>query len=189
MHRKLFKFFLLISLFFPILAIAKVPSWQIIPTESSISFTGKMNNVSTSGKFTKFSGEINFDRDQLKASNVKMVIETSSLTTSYGEIAKTLKNADWFDTKLFPQVVFKASDFTKTSDKTYQAKGTLTIRDKTIPTTLTFTEEEISAKKVKVKGSTQLKRTEFEVGKGEWASTDDVADEVKVDFTIVAISK
>lgn len=179
----------LIIILFPVMGLAAVPQWEIVPQESSITFTGTLNNAQTSGKFKSFSGEIHFDPERLNESNVRIVVDTGSVATSYVDIADTLKTTDWFDIKLFPQAIFQANKFTKTSDKTYQAEGTLTIRDKTLPIVVTFTQEEYSENTVRVKGTTKLKRTQFGVGQGEWSSTSEVADEVIINFAVTAMRK
>ncbi|WP_269570334.1 YceI family protein [Legionella tunisiensis] len=94
-----------------------------------------------------------------------------------------------FNVQMFPKAEFKATEFNKTGDKTYQAIGTLTIRDKSAPVTLTFTAEETSPGMALVQGSTTLKRSTFGVGQGDWASTDEIKDDVKVDFKLVAKKK
>lgn len=165
---------------------AEVASWQIVPAESNITFTATQNDAPVSGEFKKFTGEIYFDPAQLAASKVKITVDMRSVSASYAELVDTLKTADWFNVALYPQAVFVANQFTKTGDKTYQAKGTLTIRDKTQPLTVHFTEEEFTNSEAKVKGSTTIQRNAFGVGQGEWKSTEEVKDEVKVDFVVYA---
>lgn len=164
-------------------------TWQILSNESSITFSATQNNSPVTGKFSNFSGEINFDPAQLSSSNIKIVVDMNSVTASYNQVADTLKTADWFNVKLFPQATFKSTSFTKTGDKTYQANGNLTIRDKTLPVTLTFTLDNYSTTKMQLKGSASLKRTDFGVGQGDWAKTDAVKDEVQLNFVISANKK
>ncbi len=182
---------ILIAILFvwPMISIAAIPAWEIKPKESSISFTATQNNAPVSGKFTTFSGLIHFDPNELSTSDVTITIDMNSVSTPYAEVAKTLKTAEWFNIATFPNAVFKANKFTKTGDKTYQAQGSLTIRDKTVPVVLTFTLENYSKTQALVKGSTDLKRLAFNVGQGEWSKTDAVKDEVKVDFILSAVSK
>lgn len=179
----------LVLFIFPILAKAAAPAWQMVPKDSTITFTATQNNSPVSGVFKTFSSEINFDPSALDSSSVKITVDTGSVSTSYKEVGETLKAPEWFDVKIFPQAIFTANHFTKTGDKTYKAEGTLTIRDKTVPVVLTFNLEEYSATKARVKGETSLKRTQFGVGSGDWAKTDEVKDDVKVEFTLVATKK
>lgn len=168
---------------------AAPPEWQIVPGESELTFTATQNGAPVTGKFKNFTGDIHFDPYQLKASKVKIIVNMGSVSTEYGEIADTLMTPDWFNVKLFSQAIFTAEDFIKTGNKTFQAKGTLTIRNKTVPVTVDFTEQEYSATKARMKGSSLIKRTAFGVGQGEWAATSEVKDEVKVDFVLSATKK
>jgi polyisoprenoid-binding protein YceI len=163
---------------------AAVPSWKIVEKSSELTFTATQNNSPLKGKFNSFKGDIHFDPAQLNLSSVNITVDLNSVSTSYAEVAGTLKTSDWFDVKLFPEAVFKANAFTKTGTNTYQANGALTIRDKTLPVTVSFVMEEYTPNKAKAKGTAALKRTAFGVGKGEWASTDSVKDDVQVNFTL-----
>lgn len=175
--------------FFPLTVIASPPEWQMIPEDSSITFIATQNNAPVTGKFTSFTGQIFFDPANLKSSEVMIMVDMNSVSTSYADIANTLKTADWFNAVKFPNAIFKANDFTKTGNNTYQANGTLTIRDKVVPIVLSFTLDEFSNTKAKAHGSTILKRTEFGVGQGEWNKTDAVKDEVSVGFMVEAMKK
>lgn len=187
--RACFKGLIAILVFVSLMATAGVPAWNIVPNESSINFTATQNNSPVSGTFKAFTGDIHFDPAQLNASNVTITVDLASVTTSYAEVADTLKMADWFDVKNHPQAVFKASKFSKVSDNNYKADGTLTIRDKTLPITLTFIVDQFTPSNLHLKGSAVLKRTDFGVGQGDWAKTDAVKDEVQVNFILSAMKK
>jgi polyisoprenoid-binding protein YceI len=176
-------------LLMPIISIAAVPQWQIVPNDSSLTFIATQNGAPVTGGFKTFTGKIDFEPDQLNADNVEIVVDASSITDPYNQLADTLKGKDWFDVKQFPQAIFKSSSFTKTGNQSYAANGTLTIRDKTLPVTLTFVLEEYSPTKALVKGSTTIKRIAFGVGQGDWADTKTVKDDVEIDFTIAAVKK
>ncbi len=178
-----------IFLLLPLMAFSDIPSWKIIPTESSITFTATQNGAPVTGTFTNFSGDIYFDPAQLDKSHVKIIVNMGAISDSYNQLSDTLKSTDWFNTQSFPQAVFESTGFTKTGDKTYQAKGTLTIRDKTQPIILNFTQQEYSQTKAKMTGSTTIKRTAFGVGQGEWSDTKAVKDDVQINFTVSAIKK
>lgn len=182
-------FFSMCLLFLTSKAVASVPQWQIVPNNSSLTFTATQNNAPVTGQFKTFTGEIYFDPTQLNASHVRMVIDMNSVSTSYKDLTETLVTTDWFNVKLFPQAVFTAKQFTKINGNNYQATGDLTIRDKTIPTTLQFTLDEYSTNNAHVKGTAQLKRLDFGVGQGEWKSTDEVKNEVQINFNLSAARK
>lgn len=173
----------------PGMVFSATPAWKIIPEKSSITFSATQNGAPVAGQFNTFTGDVTFDPMQLKDSHVQINIDMASVTTSYGEVANTLKTPDWFDVKAFPQATFKADHFTKTGEHSYQANGMLTIRDKTVPVVLTFDLDEFTKTNARATGSTSLKRTAFEVGKGEWSKTDDVKDDVNVKFILAVVAK
>jgi polyisoprenoid-binding protein YceI len=173
-------------LWIPSLVFAVPLSWQIVPKESTLTFTATQNNAPVSGQFKTFSGDIRFDPSELGASHVRIVVDMNSLGTAYPELTSTLTSPDWFHVKLFPEAIFETQKITKKSDNTFEASGVLTIRDKTLPITLTFTLETYSALDAQVKGHAVLKRSAFGVGQGEWSSTKEIKDEVAVDFNVVA---
>jgi polyisoprenoid-binding protein YceI len=173
----------------PSIAADSVPAWQITPQESEISFTAIQTNAPVKGKFTTFTGTIAFDPAQLDKSTVDIMIDVDSMSDLATDIISVIKKAEWFDLDDFKKAHFVSKSFVKVDDKKYQAKGELTIRDKTMPITLSFVLDEFSKSKAQVTGSTTLSRTAFDVGKGAWASPDIVKDEVQVDFKISATPK
>ena len=181
-------FTLIISLM-PMISLAEASSWEIIPKESSLNFTATQNDAPVKGEFKTFTGKILVDPQNYKSSSIDIIVDINSLSGSYSDLVSTLITPDWFNAKLFPKAEFKATEFEKTGDKTYQAKGTLTIRDKSAPVVLTFIAEQPSPEKGVVKGTTVIKRTAFGVGQGDWADTNSVKDEVKIDFTVTAVKK
>lgn len=183
------KWMFILSLLIPMTSIAAVPTWEIVPKESTIAFTATQNNAPVTGEFKGLTGKINFDPSQLNQSNVEIVVNVNSLTDPYNQLTDTLKDKDWLDAKQFPQAIFRSSNFKKIGDKTYEAKGVLTIRDKTLPLVVNFRQEAYSPTKARVKGSTSIKRSAFGVGQGEWADTKSVKDDVRIDFTISVVRK
>ncbi|MFA5959591.1 MAG: YceI family protein [Tatlockia sp.] len=173
----------------PISAQSAVPEWQIIPAESQLTFTGTQNGAPVSGEFKQFTGSIFVDPNDLKSSHIDIVVDINSLSASYADLKTTLASPDWFNVKLFPKAEYKSTQFVKTGEKTYQAIGTLTLRDKSEPVTLTFTAEQLAPNKGMVVGSTVIKRTLFGVGQGEWASTNQIKDEVTVSFKVMGVKK
>lgn len=168
----------------PLFAQAAVSEWKIDTKESKVTFTATQNNAPVKGDFKGLSGKIQFDPEQLNASSVQIVVDMNSVATSYAPIADTLKTGDWFNVKLFPSADFKSKKITKTAEKNYMVEGDLTVHGKVVPATIQFTLEDYSKEKAKVKGDFSVKRTQFGVGQGEWASTKEIQDDVKVSFNI-----
>lgn len=189
-QNKILNYFLsLFILFLSSYSYAAVPEWNILTNESKLTFTGTQNDSPTSGGFKQFSGSIFFDPDKLNDSHIKIIVDTKSVYTSFADFTENLQSQDWLAVKLFPQAIFEAKQFKKTGDKSFEAIGTLRIRDKTQPVTIAFQAQPLSDKQVAVTGSTVIKRNMFGVGQGDWQSTSEVKDEVKVDFELKADKK
>jgi len=163
---------------------ALLKPWNIDAKNSYINFSIIQDKSPITGTFKSFTGEINADPDRLNDSHIKIIVDMNSVSTSFKEVAINLKTPDWFDVKIFPNAIFTSTKLTKTGAKSYQAKGTLTVRDKTIPVVLNFVLENYSPTEALVKGSGIVKRTALGLAKGEWAKTDSLKDDVTVDFAL-----
>lgn len=174
-------------LIIPMLSFSEnLTKWNIIQNQSTIAFKAMQNNAPISGQFVAFTGNIYFDPAKLNSSTAEISVDMNSVMTSYDEIAKNLKTDDWFNVSVFPKAIFKSNQFTKVDKNTYQVTGVLTIKDKTIPLTISFILEEYTQDKAHVKGSFFVKRTQFNIGQGDWSNTDNIKDDVQVDFNIFA---
>ena len=180
---------LLLPVSIPALAQTTLTQWKIVPDKSSINFTATQNNAPVTGEFKVFTGNINVDPEKLAQSQVSITVDTHSVTTSYQQISDTLKTADWFNVTLFPKAIFKTDKIIFIQDNHYQANGTLTIRDKTIPVILNFNVTKIQPTMEQATGSTIIKRTAFGIGQGQWSKTDDIKDDVTVNFILTAVKK
>ncbi|BCA96903.1 hypothetical protein TUM19329_32640 [Legionella antarctica] len=160
-----------------------------MPAESQLTFTATQNGAAVSGEFKTFTGTILVDPNDLKNSSIEITVDISSISASYAQLKEILVSPDWFNAKLFPKAVFKATQVEKTGEKAFQAKGTLTIRDKSVSVTLVFSGEQPEPNKGIVLGTTQIKRSQFGVGQGDWAGTDEIKDDVAISFKIVAIKQ
>ena len=58
--------------------------------ESSLTFTTTQNDAPVTGQFKNFTGEINFDPNQLKANNIKIIVDVVSIQ-SYNQLSDTLR--------------------------------------------------------------------------------------------------
>lgn len=166
---------------------AQAARWSTIQDASAIEFTGVQMGVPTRAQFSSFASEIDFDRDDLSASAVKVVIDLASVTASYPVLAQVLRQEPWFDVAEFPQATFEAHQFSSVGGDKYTAQGDLTLRGVTRPVTLTFVFQAYGPHPKKtgwaravMDGEATVQRTDFGVGQGEWGSTSVVADEVKI---------
>jgi polyisoprenoid-binding protein YceI len=120
-------------------ASAAVETYKIDPVHSSVAFSIRHFVSKVPGRFTKFSGTIVVDRDNLENSSVSAVIEVGSVTTDNDKRDAHLKTPDFFDAATYATITFKSTSWKKTGDGTFDVTGDLTIKDVTKPVVLGVT--------------------------------------------------
>lgn len=112
-------------------------TWVIEPAHSEVQFKVKHLVISTvTGKFGKFEGKVETDKDDFSDARISFTAEVDSLSTDQEQRDQHLKSEDFFDAANHPQLSFQSTSFTKSGDNEYTLKGDLTIRGTTKPVTL-----------------------------------------------------
>jgi polyisoprenoid-binding protein YceI len=112
-------------------ASAAIETYNIDPVHSSVGFTIRHAVGRVPGRFTKFSGSIVVDRDNLENSTVSAVIDVGSVDTDNDKRNGHLKTADFFDAATYATITFKSKSWKKTGDDTFDVTGDLTIKNVT----------------------------------------------------------
>jgi polyisoprenoid-binding protein YceI len=134
---------------------------------------------------------LDWSSDDLAASRLEVTVDMTSVDTGDQERDDTLRDADLFAVKKFPQARFSATQILKTASG-YEAVGKLTIRDVTRDMRVPFslrTAPEQGENVGYMSGKTSLKRLDFGVGQGDWKATDQVGNEVAVAFALRLIAR
>jgi polyisoprenoid-binding protein YceI len=112
-------------------ASAAVETYTIDPVHSSVAFSIRHAVGRVPGRFTKFSGTIVVDRDNLENSSVSAVIDVGSVDTDNDKRNAHLKTPDFFDVATYATITFKSKSWKKTGDDTFDVTGDLTIKNVT----------------------------------------------------------
>lgn len=173
----------------PLHAIAAPQAWQVIQDESSLTFEGTQTGAPFTGNFESFSGDIRFAVDNLAESRVEIIIETASAQTGEKERDTYITKEVWFDVKNHPEARFTAEAFRHLEGDQFEADGQLTIKgvtkDITLPFTLSITENE-KGQHAQVQGAVTVQRNDFNIGSGDWATSDMVGQDVTIRFDVSA---
>ncbi|HEX4844364.1 MAG TPA: YceI family protein [Limnobacter sp.] len=155
---------------------------------SKVSATFKQFNVPVSADFKQLEGDITFDPAKPELAKATVAVNTASFDLGDPMYNKEVAGKDWFDAKAHPKATFTVTGV-KPAGKGYQATGELTIRG--IKKPVQFPVSIQSAGGVNTfTGKTTIKRLDYKVGAdGEWADTTLVANEVVIDFKLVAPAK
>jgi polyisoprenoid-binding protein YceI len=103
---------------------------------STIGFTVHQFLGTTHGKFTRFSGKIEVDREHPENSSVTAQIDVRSIDTQIKKRDDHLRGPEFFNAEKFPQITFKSRSVKRTGPQSGDILGDLTMHGVTRPITL-----------------------------------------------------
>ena len=111
--------------------------WDFDLGHSSVNFHVRHLMVSkVHGRFTKWSGNLELDEQDLTRSSLDVTIDAASIDTQEPKRDEHLRSADFLDVAVFPSITFKSTQITRDGDDSYRVAGDLTIHGVTKAVTL-----------------------------------------------------
>ena len=111
-------------------------SYSFDPSGSTIGFSVHQFLGITQGKFTKFNGKIDVNREHPENSSVTAQIDVRSIDTRIKKRDDHLRSAEFFNVDKYPQITFKSRSVKRTGPQSGDILGDLTIHGVTKPITL-----------------------------------------------------
>lgn len=181
----------LIALSLFIVAFAAAPltahatSWDVVRGDSRIGFSGTHAGAPFQGTFKTWSAEITFDPEALDQAKATVTVDLASAETGNTTYDKSLPSGDWFNTGSSATATYTTDTIARGEGGSYVADGTLSLRGKQVPVTLTF-DLAISGDTATMTGKSTIARLDFDIGrssdaKGAWVSLD-----IPLDLKVVA---
>lgn len=177
---------------------AAAASWTVDPARSTLGFEVTAQGQPFTTVFKDWTAAITFDPADLSTANARVTINLASVDSGDRQRDGMMSAKSWFDTSgatfTAPagvpagQAVFQTTAFRKTGDTTYEADGTLAMRDAVKPVTLPFTLV-ITGSEAHMTGALTINRTDWGVGQGQYASGDPVATDVKITVDLYATAQ
>ena len=118
------------------LAILANDIYKFGPSGSTIGFSVHQFLGTTHGKFSKFNGKIDVNREHPENSSVTAQIEVRSIDTRIKKRDDHLRSAEFFNVDKYPQITFKSRSVKQTGPQSGDILGDLTIHGVTKPITL-----------------------------------------------------
>jgi polyisoprenoid-binding protein YceI len=106
------------------------------PSGSTIGFSVHQFLGTTQGKFTKFNGKVDINREHPENSSVTAQIDVRSIDTQIKKRDDHLRSAEFFNVEKYPQITFKSRSVKQTGPQSGDVLGDLTIHGVTKPITL-----------------------------------------------------
>lgn len=160
---------------------------QVQADQSAITFTYQQMGVSMDGKFGDFTAQLSFDPANPAAAKATLDVALASIDTGSIEGNEEVAGKPWFNSATFPTARFVAHTVKALDDRRYEVAGRLTIKGHTQEVVIpaTFTPQGNTGV---FDGRFTLRRADFAIGEGPWAAFDVVANEIQIQFRIVARS-
>ncbi|PTW55761.1 polyisoprenoid-binding protein YceI [Breoghania corrubedonensis] len=165
---------------------ANAAEWAVDHGASKLIFKVRQGDKLISGSFGKWDAKIDMDPEAPETATIEVTVDTSSVATDDGQMGQTLTGEAWLATGKFAKATFSSDEVVPTGEGTYDAVGTLTIKDIAVPMTLPFMLK-VDGDKAEAKGGSTLERQDYKIG----SEIDDATLDgtVKVEFDVVASKK
>ncbi|HEY9723704.1 MAG TPA: YceI family protein [Oscillatoriaceae cyanobacterium] len=104
-------------------------SWKIDPSHSRVGFSVKHMMIATvRGEFTRYSGTLELDTEDLTRSRISGEIEVASIDTRESQRDDHLRSSDFFAAAEHPAIRFESKRLEHVEGNDYRVVGDLTIR-------------------------------------------------------------
>ena len=100
---------------------------KIDPEHSSVGFSVRHLFTRVQGRFTKFSGTLEFDAKAIEAAKVSATIQAASVDTNVAERDNDLRSKRFFDVEKFPTLDFITTKVEKVGGQRFKVHGKLTM--------------------------------------------------------------
>ena len=111
-------------------------TYRFGPSGSTIGFSVHQFLGTTQGKFTKFNGKVDVNREHPENSSVTAQIDVRSIDTQIKKRDDHLRSAEFFNVDKYPQITFKSRSVKQTGPQSGDILGDITIHGVTKPITL-----------------------------------------------------
>ena len=170
-----------------------VRTFQVDKSHSEVDFQVRHLITKVRGRFTDYSGTIEFNAEHPAESKVNITIQAASIDTAEPKRDAHLRSDDFFAAEQFPTLTFTSTKITPRKGDLYDVEGDLTIRGITrrvvLPVThLGTAKDPWGNEKLAFEAETTIDRKDFGL---TWNATLEtggflVGDEVKVSLQIQA---
>jgi polyisoprenoid-binding protein YceI len=161
--------------------------WKVDHGKSQIRFVIKQMNVPVEGGFGRFNVRAAFDPNRPETGQFRVDVEVASIDTGSEDGDGEAKRPAWFDVARFPKAHFVSREVRRDAAGRFTMIGDITVKGRARPLAVPL---QLTAQREGgwlASGRFSLKRSDFDIGGGEWADPSVVANEVEGRFRILLI--
>ncbi|MFF3855138.1 YceI family protein [Micromonospora sp. NPDC002575] len=117
-------------------------TYTIDPSHTRIGFVARHAMVTkVRGAFNEFEGSVAFDAADPARTDVRVVIQATSIDTRNAQRDAHLRSNDFLAMETYPEITFVSTAFRQTGEDTFDLTGDLTVKGVTNSVTIPFTYE------------------------------------------------
>jgi polyisoprenoid-binding protein YceI len=157
-------------------------NWYSVAADSKLEFVATFEEAPVSGEFKTFDAHLHGFEPGAAGGSLEVVIAVSSADMGIADVNEAIQDKKWFDFAAHPQARFRATEVTRQGDG-YVARGALTLKgvEKAVEVRFAWTP---SGDGAIASGEFTVKRGDFGIGTGDWATTDTIGADVTVRFKV-----
>lgn len=158
---------------------AMAGEWQVADSGSRIGFVATYEETAFEAWFRSFDAQIRFDPDAPADASFDIRIDVTSVDSNSPDRDEGMKREEWLAAGRYPEARFIAERVEKLSGNRYQATGPLSLKDTSRILEVPFTWEQ-SGDDAVLTAETEVQRTGFDIGTGDWAEDDTIGFTVTI---------
>ncbi|MBE7524408.1 MAG: YceI family protein [Burkholderiales bacterium] len=163
--------------------VARAAEWRSDPAASRLAIAATFEGASVPGAFRAFDVRLRLDPANPAAGSLEATIQVASADFGIADVNREIVKREWFDALAHPQAVFRSRDLARLDADRFRARGTLTLKGVARPVEFPFTFV-VRPDGAALEGALVLQRGAFGIGQGEWAATNVIGADVKVNFAV-----
>jgi polyisoprenoid-binding protein YceI len=119
---------------------AQAARYELDPDHMSLGFLVEhIGYAKVLGSFRTARGSYSFDEKTQVLADVRIQVDTASVSTHHARRDGHLKGADFLNSAQFPHMIFTAAEARRTGERTFEIPGQLELLGKSLPLTLQAT--------------------------------------------------
>ena len=147
------------------------------------SFAATIEGVATPGRFRKYVVDLEFDPANPTDGHLRVTVDLRAADMGDPDMNAVLFDPAWFDVDEFTEAIFASDDLRQESPGEFVATRLLDLKGVRKPVSVPFAWMP-DGDGARMEGQFLLRRTDFDIGNGEWASADTIGVDVTLTFAI-----
>jgi len=151
--------------------------------DSKLEFESTFEGAVIPGRFREFDTQLCFDPQVLAEASILVTVDITATDMFDQDINDEIAGPEWFDFATYPQATFRSDGFTALGDGRYLMRGELELKGQRARLEVPFSWQ-ADGDRARISGRFETNRTQFEIGSGEWLTSDTIGWLVKLKFDV-----